>query len=207
MSEIYNPHTRTWEYIPSEPTHGLYSGSRGLQTYSPPSPAESESDPYADGLEMRSTRPTTTSSTFGLSTRKPRRSPPRAPFGGSETATHNSHSSEQSCCGSRHTEEHLRTPPKPAPRYDEEGPEMQHSLSPRPNAAKRNSSGSSAGRPVMKNTRTSFTANGDRVEEYSGEGSLRIGTHWVDDQDEVAVEGLGTRPGGRRGSGYGRSLW
>lgn len=59
----------------------------------------------------------------------------------------------------------------------------------------------------MKNTRTSFTANGDRVEEYSGEGSLRIGTHWVDDQDEVAVEGLGTRPGGRRGSGYGRSLW
>lgn len=71
------------------------------------------------------------------------------------------------------------------------------------------------GRPGLRsNTRTSFTANGDRVEEYIGDGSLRIGTHWVDDEEGAAAAtavapmgGLGVRGGRRGSSGYGRDAF
>ncbi|KAH0609137.1 uncharacterized protein H6S33_001365 [Morchella sextelata] len=186
MSEIYNPHTRTWEYIPSEPPTVSTAAPETLE----PAPTRPRAPPRVTPT------PTLTASRCG----RPAQPPPPRP----SASAHGNHGAP------------LREPPLAVPRLlpiihthqtRAAGLEMQHSLSPRPNAAKRNSSGSSAGRPVMKNTRTSFTANGDRVEEYSGEGSLRIGTHWIDDQDEVAVEGLGTRAVGRRGSGYGRGSW
>lgn len=169
------------------------------------------SDDDDHGLEMRASRARISPSTFGLSTRKARRSPPSMPFRTAETESSMSSSSSSStfssassspesshrCCSQRdYPSEHIIVVQnKPGGRYDDPEPSWVEPLSPRP-SRKRNSVGSS--RPGLgSNTKTSFTADGDRVEEFNGKGSLRIGTHWVDEGTVETPTGLGTR-GGRR---------
>lgn len=154
------------------------------------------------GLEMRVSRARTSPSTFGLSTRKPRLSPPALPFHSSsnfqtETEGSTSESYHRRRCCQQHdsgaANENARDTAAAAAaaqgkvgggHYDDPEPSWVAPLSPRPNR-KRNSGGGSRPEGLRSNTKTSFTADGDRVEEFKGEGrSLRIGTHW----DEEAAE-------------------
>lgn len=204
--------------------------SRDANTYS----QDSDTDHY-DGLEMRSSRPPTSPSTFGPGTRKTRPAL-GAPFrqgsdntsydyrqpSTSSTSSSDSYSSEQHCCSSSSrrdpiTGDHIRgetllhQQSKPGSRYDDptlgewaepNWVEPLSQLSPRP-TRKRNSLNRPGMAGLRSNTRTSFTAEGDRVEEYTGEGSLRIGTHWVD-EDEAFVQaptGLQARGASKRRDG------
>lgn len=148
------------------------------------------------------------------------RQPSTSSTSSASSSSSSSSSSDQHCCSASSrrdpiTGDHIRGEPhlhsRPLGRYDDptagewvepDWVEPLNSLSPRPNRKR-----DSGGRPGLKsNTRTSFTANGDRVEEYNGQGSLRIGTHWVDEdgstvQAPTGLQARGTGRAARRDTG------